>query len=241
MPSPAKSVAISGRKIISDPLLALSPIAAWRATNVSVSGGNTNSWLPLVGSTSLASVGTAQLAPVSDSDLNNQMTVPFSNTGSYTGTLSAAPGLNQTLFVVGKVLVNSPTNAGNILAVSNGGIANSGTMVFSYLETFYARANVVEGGDASVLKSLPLPFVMLGTFTTASRTIRVNSTTKQTTTGTAGSYSFTTVGLGGSGGGAGVNLKGSIAEAAIFDRVLSDAEANSLVASRAGVFGITLT
>ncbi len=215
------------------PVLPLAPLAAWRADNV-VAGATTTQWTDRIGSAHLSVSGTAQGAPVSLPELGGRVAVPFAGTGGYVGTIPA-PGNSQTQLVVGRTTVNSS----DFISLSNALTPNSGSQIAEYLSTFFARINVVEGGDASLPGfSAPLAYIAIATLTTTGKAIYVNAKTPGTNAGSTASFSRTTLSLGVDLGHGWAN--GHIAEGAVWNRVLSGAEISGLLDSLGAYYGIAI-
>src|SRR5689334_22339024 len=85
------------------PAFTLAADNAWSATSVTLSGGNTDTWVPVRGAVTLASIGaTRQPAPAALTSLNGRLAVTWNTaTGAYQGDIPD-PTLNQTLMFIGR-------------------------------------------------------------------------------------------------------------------------------------------
>lgn len=209
-------------------LQSLNPQNAWRATNVTTSGGTTTAWTPVIGSVTLANVPgrVAQAQPAVDALLGNQLSVVFSSPNNsvatgYTGIIPA-PGNNQSVFIVGRTIAETID-----FYCLDKNVAGTGIQLFAYGGGIYNRIDA--GPDVIIAKPFPYSFAIIATYSTTGQTLRINAKTPVSVANSFPSGFTNNYAWLGAGRGIGYFFQGAMAELAIFNRVLSAFDAESLM------------
>lgn len=237
MPSPCIAAASPVPAILhTDPVITLGSSNAWRAGDVSTSGGFTTQWNPYVGAVALTSVGTQQAVPTADSRLGSQLSVPFAGTGAYKGVITA-PGLNQTIMVIHTTSATTTGQAALVLSA-----ANSGT---SILNTGSTSGNVsarrLSVDCATGAKAYTFALITIGVYTGSDIKLYANAKTPITLTNSASGFSQATFVLGALDASAATwPHKGTIARAAVFPTALTAAQAALLLAYYGSYYAQTI-
>lgn len=221
------------------PAISLAAANAWSATRVTLSGGNTNTWLPVRGSVTLTSIGaTRQPPPASLATLNGRTAVTWNTaTGAYQGDIPD-PTLNQTLMFIGRV---GAANSG-WMSITNAGTINTGTSMFwdpTASGTVFARRQPTT--DATKLFAASQPVIAIAVLTAANANLYVNALTPATSAVAAVTFNRTRFTLGALATALTYCMNGtSCAEAAVWSRALSAAEVASSMRAAGKYYGVAI-